>query len=506
VPSHPRLIGLAAGAVLAACTDHSSAVAPQPLNAAVATALTTPQVVINEIMADPNAVTDDNGEWLEVHNWGSTPVNLQGWTIASNNDAAHIIGAAVNVASGGYAVLARNGAKNNNGGVTANYVYGTGITLANASDWLVLRDGADATVDSVAWSSGTPTGATRGVRDASADNTNVSGTNWQTATSTYGRGDKGTPGVQNDGYIPPGGGGGSATELVVRVLDIGQGDGAYITNGASRVFIDGGPDTAAFRQHLDALGLANTTIDIVVISHAHFDHYSGLRELFKTARGITIGILLENKDAGTAVTLGQLRDSINARAARGELVYRDTDDPCGDGSAVCTFVLAGGARLHVLRPNPVGSTPNNRSAAVKLVGADSASFTMWFAGDAEHEEIGWFDTTDYDLSPSMDVTVVKEDHHGSCNGITRRYMQLLTPDWVTISLGATNTFGHVHTQTKDLLRELAIPWYRTDQNGSITIRSPGTPGGGYTIAVERGSASMDGSSDATSGQTACQTL
>ncbi|HWH52991.1 MAG TPA: hypothetical protein VN651_15705, partial [Gemmatimonadaceae bacterium] len=31
-------------------------------------------------------------------------------------------------------------------------------------------------------------------------------------------------------------------ELVVRVLDVGQGDATLIENGGSRVLIDGGPD------------------------------------------------------------------------------------------------------------------------------------------------------------------------------------------------------------------------------------------------------------------------
>ncbi|MBI4543666.1 MAG: lamin tail domain-containing protein [Gemmatimonadetes bacterium] len=463
----------------------------------------TVQLVINEVMADPAAATDDAGEWFEVHNLGTGAGDLQGWIIVSNNDAAHVISASVVVPAGGYAVLGRNGSTGVNGGVTLNYVYGTGLTLANASDWLALRDPSGATVDSVAWATAMPTGATRGVSDPTADNTDVKGANWHTATSVFGAGDKGTPGAQNDGFIGPP----SVGEVVVRVLDIGQGDGNYITNGTSRVFIDGGPDTAVFRQHLDALGVQNTTVDFVIISHAHFDHYSGLRELFKTARGITIGYVFENKDASDAVTLASLRDSINARAARGELIYRDTDDPCGSGSPSCTFTLNGGAKLHILRPNPAGSTPNNRSAAVKLVGPDSASFTMWFAGDAEHEEIDWFDLgADYDLSPGMRVNVLKGDHHGSCNGIKRSYIQLLNPEWVTFSLGASNTFGHVHTQTKDLLRELAKPWYRTDQNGTITFRSPGTVGGGYTVSIERGVASMDGATDRTSSQTVCQNL
>lgn len=580
------LAAAATAVVLSTCAEGN----PTPTEPGPRPAVTagTPAVLINEVMADPSAASDENGEWIEVHNAGSSAVDLRGWTIRSNNDAAHTIATSVPVPAGGYVVLARNGTRSKNGGVTANYVYGNALTLANASDWITLRDPSGATVDSVAWSSSMPTGATRGVRSPAEDNADVNGPNWQTATSPYGKGDRGTPGKANDGYIPPpaevasvtvspssasvvpggeqvftatardangnvvkvsftwttsdpavatvdaagvatgvaegtatiraaapNGVAGQATltvsragaELVVQFLDVGQGDAAYIANGSSRVFIDGGPDTAAFRAHLDALGVRNTTVDFVILSHAHFDHYSGLRELFKTARGIRIRYLFENQDAGSATTLAELRDSIRARAARGELTLRDTDDPCGTGAPSCTFVLNGGARLHILRPDPNGSTPNDRSAAVKLVGPDSASFTMWFAGDAEREEIGWFDAgADYDVAPRMDVDVLKADHHGSCNGITGAYLDRLTPAWVVVGVGADNTYGHIHTQTKDLLRSRGIPWYRTDQNGTITIRAPAVPGGGYTIAPTRGSASRDGPSDRTSSQTVCQTM
>lgn len=473
-------------------------------------------VVINEVMADPSAVTDDRGEWFEVHNSGSTSVNLQGWTIASGNDVAHTVATSVSVAAGGYAVLGINGTKSKNGGITVNYVYGAGINLANASDWLVLKNGAGAIVDSVAWATAMPSGAARGVIDPLGDNADVKGANWSTQTTLTSKGDKATPGKVNDGYMappppppPPGdtGGTGTASELVVRVLDIGQGDANLITNGTSKVIIDGGPDTLRFGKLLDSLGLNNTTIDVVILSHEHYDHHSGLRELFRTSRGITVGYFFENKNVYTNAALAQLRDSINARASRGQLIYRDTDDPCANGAVLCTITMNGGAKLHVLRPNPAGSTANNRSAPVKLVGPDSASFSMWFAGDAEHEAIEWFDTgANYDVNPGMKVNVLKANHHGSCNGIRSRYVTLLNPDWVTFSVGATNTYGHVHNQTKTLLSQYLKPWYRTDQNGSITFRSPGTAGGGYTVSVGKGTASASGSTDATSGQTACSSL
>jgi len=292
-------------------------------------------------------------------------------------------------------------------------------------------------------------------------------------------------------------------ELIVRVLDVGQGDAVYVRNGSSKVLIDGGPQEAALGRYLDSLRLNNTTIDVVILTHQHLDHYSGLRELFKTKRHIRVRYFFENKDPAPAATLAHLRDSILSRMDRDSLIYRDTDDPCDDGRSICTITMNGGAKLHILAPEPGGSGPNNRSAIVKLIGPDSASFTMWLAGDAEHEEISWFESAGYNLNPGMRVDVLKADHHGSCNGVTPHYLDLTQPKWATVSVGARNEYGHMHAQAKEIYRAANVPWYRTDQNGTITIRSPGTPNGGYTITPSKPGADLSGPSDRVSNQFAC---
>ncbi len=552
------------------------------------------KLVVNEVMANPSAVTDDAGEWIEVHNWGGAAADLRGWSVASNNDAAHVVATSVVVPAGGYVVLARNGGSSANGGVTAHYAFGTALTLANSADWVALRDTAGATVDSVAWSS-VPTGASRGLRDASQDNTAMGGTGWITQSTVFGSGDKGTPGARNDGWVSPvppgpavavsvspssagvevGSGfgfsavatdadgvatpttfawqssapgvatvsasgvasgvaagtatitatsangvsgsallsvtaappGGSASELVVQVLDIGQGDANLIRNGTSRVLIDGGPDTLRMGVLLDSLGLNNSTIDVVVLSHQHYDHHAGLRELFRASRNIRVRYFFENGDAYTNAALQQLRDSVSARAGRGELISRDTDDPCATGATLCTVTMTGGAKLHVLRPNPAGTSPNDRSTPVKLVGPDSASFSMWFSGDAEHEAQDWFvGGANYDVFPGMRVNVVKANHHGSCNGVRTSFVEATRPDWVTFSLAPNNTYGHVHDQTKQMYGAYGKPWYRTDQNGTLTFRSPGTPGGGYTVSVQRGGVSTTGPADRASTSAGCNPM
>jgi len=295
-----------------------------------------------------------------------------------------------------------------------------------------------------------------------------------------------------------------ARELTVRVLDVGQGDAILIQNGGSTVLVDGGPRPEVLGRYLDALKLNGDTIDAVILTHAHADHYQGLRELFRTRRHIVVRYFWENQDASPNATLARLRDSIAARVAAGSLVYRDTDDPCATGQALCTVTLRGGALLHIMRPDPRGRGANDRSPAVKLVGPDSASFTMWMAGDAEHGALDWmYGAAGYEKKPGMKVDVLKADHHGSCNGVTQRYLELTKPSLLVVSLGAVNDYGHMHEQAKTLYRRADVPWYRTDRNGTITLRSSGKAGERYTASVERPGTDLAGASDRRANQKGC---
>lgn len=161
------------------------------------------KLVINELHATPiNAAGGATwGEWFEVHNYGDTPIDLQGWKISSSGQPEHTIASSVVVAAGGYAVLGRGSDRALNGNVVLNYNYFTGSTstifLDNA-DVLTLRDADGDIVDAVTWANGTIAGGvSRAVSDATADNANAAGANWGHSTTQFGDGDYGTPGAAN---------------------------------------------------------------------------------------------------------------------------------------------------------------------------------------------------------------------------------------------------------------------------------------------------------------------
>jgi predicted extracellular nuclease len=171
-----------------------------------ATPPTPVSVVINEIMQNPSAVSDGNGEWFELFNATSEAIDIDGWTLQDNGSNLAVIsnGGPLVISAGGFLVLGNNADTGTNGGVAVDYEY-SGYFLANGDDEIILLDGLLTEVDRVEWDGGPnfpdPTGASMSLIDTALDNN--AGANWCTAASPYGAGDLGTPGQVNDcGFRP----------------------------------------------------------------------------------------------------------------------------------------------------------------------------------------------------------------------------------------------------------------------------------------------------------------
>lgn len=164
-------------------------------------------IIINEAMINPNAVSDTYGEWIELYNTGTEAVNINGWIIKDIDDDYHEIsnGGTLIVPAKGCLVLGKNGNSSINGGYTADYIYGSGITLSNTIDEILIGatagEASGISYNSASW----PIEAGRSMAyDGSGDITDPA--NWfataQESQYIYGTGDYGTPGEPNLPHPP----------------------------------------------------------------------------------------------------------------------------------------------------------------------------------------------------------------------------------------------------------------------------------------------------------------
>ena len=161
--------------------------------------------VISEIMIDPVESTDKDGEWIEFYNPSSElELDINGWivrVVGEEGTSSHVIdnGGPLLVAQEDYVVLARSDVRWLNGALEFDYLIDGG-EFDNKDGTIELIDGDGSSVDVVVYTS---TWAFRGAAvslnplffDASSNDTR---SNWCRATSKYGAGDKGTPGLEND--------------------------------------------------------------------------------------------------------------------------------------------------------------------------------------------------------------------------------------------------------------------------------------------------------------------
>ena len=96
---------------------------------------------ITEIMANPGAVSDTQGEWFELYNPTLDSIDLSGIVLSDDGANSHTISNSgpLLINPGDYFVMARNGDTTLNGGFSADYVY-SNFSLGNSSDQIVFSD------------------------------------------------------------------------------------------------------------------------------------------------------------------------------------------------------------------------------------------------------------------------------------------------------------------------------------------------------------------------------
>jgi len=235
----------------------------------------------------------------------------------------------------------------------------------------------------------------------------------------------------------------AATEdLVIRVLDVGQGDSILLQPPHSEpVLVDTGPPDDGVEDRLRALGV--NRLAAIVITHDQSDH---------------------------AGDLGPLLASVQVD----RLVY-GRDDPrlraAATGAGVQPYRLAEGGefdsgdlQMTALWPprDLLSETREDPNLLCLVLVARWRHFSMLLTGDAEAEAVPM------DTGP---VDVLKVAHHGSEDAGLDELLERSVPRLAVISVGAENPYGHPAAQTLAALRTHGVPTMRTDRQGEIDIEA-----------------------------------
>lgn len=129
----PQLV--AAGATARMPNAGTAAPPPPPMPEVVPAPTLAGQLVITELMIDPQTLSDSQGEWIELHNVTQRTFELRGCELDDGAKAAHAIELSLRIAPAGYATLARQA----NPGFTPSIVMP--LSLTNSGDRVAIRCG-----------------------------------------------------------------------------------------------------------------------------------------------------------------------------------------------------------------------------------------------------------------------------------------------------------------------------------------------------------------------------
>lgn len=249
------------------------------------------------------------------------------------------------------------------------------------------------------------------------------------------------------GWPPPG--------WTLAMCDVGQGDTMVLAAGeGAGVVVDAGPDPELADRCLRDLGI--TRVPLLVVSHFHADHVTGLPGVL---RGRRVGAIQTTplqepweqsafvRRTARAADVPLVRATPGERRRVGPLDWRVLWPRAGPGLG------AGG--------------PND--ASVTLFVRTAGGTTLLLLGDLEPPAQQGL-SRDHPALPPVDV--LKVAHHGSAfqdPGLLRA----VRPRLALISCGRDNPYGHPSPRTVGALRAGGAVVMRTDTDGAVAVTGTG---------------------------------
>ncbi|MFC1870177.1 DNA internalization-related competence protein ComEC/Rec2 [Chloroflexota bacterium] len=250
-------------------------------------------------------------------------------------------------------------------------------------------------------------------------------------------------------------------KLHVSFLNVGEGDAILIQTPAHQdILVDGGPSPQAIGLELgQKMPFWDRTIDLLVLTHPHADHVTGLVE---AVRRYKVKQVLYPDLHYTLPVYDQWLQLIREKEIKRTVARAGQQVDLGSGAVI-----------EVLNPQspPLTGTESdidNNGMVLRLsMGDVSFLLTADIMSEAEFELIT--------RRANLTSTVLKVPHHGSDTSTTTEFLAVVSPRLAVISAGKDNRFGHPSEETLDRLKERIDPEniYRTDEHGAIEFITDG---------------------------------
>jgi competence protein ComEC len=239
------------------------------------------------------------------------------------------------------------------------------------------------------------------------------------------------------------------------MCDVGQGDATVLAVApGSAIVVDAGPDPGRVDGCLRQLGI--TRVPLLVLTHFHADHVTGLPGVL---HGRSVGAIETTTLAEPAPEAASV---LHTAAAAGIPVV-----PVTPGERRSTGPLIWQVVWPRAGPGPLTEEPNDSSVTL-LVTVEHGP-TLLLPGDLEPAAQRALLRGEPAL-PAVDV--LKVAHHGSAHQ-DPLLLRTLRPRLALISCGTDNPYGHPAPRTVRALQAQGATVLRTDTEGEIAVTGSG---------------------------------
>lgn len=243
--------------------------------------------------------------------------------------------------------------------------------------------------------------------------------------------------------------------LGLQFFDVGQGDAIYLrTPQGNDILIDGGPGDAVLAKLGQVMPFADRTIELVILTHPHADHVSGLAEVLKRYRVKNIifpGVVYESATYARFLELIKEKNVLVHIPHLADRVLLD------DFTVLDLYYPITGE----FSRNP--SDINDVSIIGKL---SYGTNRVMFTGDAGKNIENFL----LKLGVPLESNILKVGHHGSRHSTAAEFLAAVKPEYSVISVGKENKYGHPHEEVLGVLKAANTEILRTDQQGDIIFR------------------------------------